>query len=305
MKIINETIPYSFSILKQNLSSLSSNYPFLQVHSIGKSVLSKDIYLIKIGKGKKKVFYSASYHANEWITSLLLMKFLEEFCIAYQNNQTIYGISAKDIFNRVTIYLVPMVNPDGVTLLTDPSFKNTSAYQKCFSISQAYPDIPFPYGWKANINGVDLNLQFPAGWETAKKIKYKQGFTKPAPRDFVGASPLTEPESLAIYNFTCSHNFRLVIAYHTQGQEIYWNFQDICPFEGYDIGLKFAQISGYHLANVPYNSSFAGFKDWFLLNYNKPGFTIEAGIGKSPLPLSQFDQIYQDNIGILLLATII
>lgn len=152
---------------------------------------------------------------------------------------------------------------------------------------------------------MDLNLQFPAGWETAKKIKYKQGFTKPAPRDFVGASPLTEPESLAIYNFTCSHNFRLVIAYHTQGQEIYWNFQDICPFEGYDIGLKFAQISGYHLANVPYNSSFAGFKDWFLLNYNKPGFTIEAGIGKSPLPLSQFDQIYQDNIGILLLATII
>lgn len=157
MKIINETIPYSFSILKQNLSSLSSNYPFLQVHSIGKSVLSKDIYLIKIGKGKRKVFYSASYHANEWITSLLLMKFLEEFCIAYQNNQTIYGISAKDIFNCVTIYLVPMVNPDGVTLLTDPSFKNTSAYQKCFSISQAYPDIPFPYGWKANINGVDFS----------------------------------------------------------------------------------------------------------------------------------------------------
>lgn len=159
--------------------------------------------------------------------------------------------------------------------------------------------------WKLiNITGVDLNLQFPAGWEQAKEIKFSQGFNKPAPRDFVGFGPLTEPESLAIYNFTLMHNFRLVIAYHTQGQEIYWQFQDYNPPQSFEIGQKLSEASGYKLADTPYNSSFAGYKDWFIQNYNRPGYTIEAGIGENPLPISQFDEIYNDNIGILILGAI-
>ena len=101
----------------------------------------------------------------------------------------------------------------------------------------------FQVGWKANIRGVDLNLQFPAGWTNARDIKYAQGFDKPAHRDFVGFGPLTEPESLAVYNFTLSHNFELVIAYHTQGQEIYWNFQNINPPRGFQIANAFSEVS--------------------------------------------------------------
>lgn len=117
--------------------------------------------------------------------------------------------------------------------------------------------------------------------------------------------PLTEPESLAIYNFTLMHNFRLIIAFHTQGKEIYWNFQNINPPQGYEIGTKFAKSSGYLLTEVPYNSSFAGFKDWFIQDYNRPSFTVEAGIGENPLPIEQFDEIYNDNLGILVLDSIL
>lgn len=152
---------------------------------------------------------------------------------------------------------------------------------------------------------MDLNLQFPAGWENAKSIKYAQGFTKPAPRDFVGFGPLTEPESLTIYDFTLAHDFRLTISYHTQGKEIYWNFQNINPPRGYEIGMRFARSSGYELTDVPYNSSFAGYKDWFIQTYNRPGYTIEAGIGENPLPISQFDEIYKDNLGILVLGAVL
>ena len=151
---------------------------------------------------------------------------------------------------------------------------------------------------------MDLNLQFPAGWEQAKEIKFSQGYTMPAPKNYVGTTPISEPESRAIYNFTLKNNFKLVIAYHTQGKEIYWNFQNLAPESAKIIGEKFAKASGYLLTEVPYNSSFAGYKDWFIQKHIKPGYTVEAGLGGNPLSISQFDEIYNDNIGILVLGLV-
>lgn len=147
--------------------------------------------------------------------------------------------------------------------------------------------------------GIDLNLQYPAGWENAKRIKFAQGFDKPAPRDYVGKKPLEAKEAIAIYNFTKKHNFEMVIAYHTQGKEIYWKFGECTPRKSEKIGKKFSEFSGYKLADVPYNSSFAGYKDWFIQEFNKPGYTIEAGIGENPIQMEQFEEIWKDNFGIL------
>ena len=152
---------------------------------------------------------------------------------------------------------------------------------------------------------MDLNLQFPAGWEQAREIKYSQGFTSPAPRDFVGYGPLTEPESLAIYNFTLEHDFRLVLAFHSQGEVIFWQFQNYTPQESLFIGEQFSYASGYSLEDTPFNSSFAGYKDWFIQDFRRPGYTIEVGLGENPLPISQFDEIYNDNIGILVLGAVL
>ena len=96
----------------------------------------------------------------------------------------------------------------------------------------------------------------------------------------------------------------MVLAYHTQGQLIYWNFDDIEVSGALALGREFARLSGYSLENTPYASGFAGYKDWFIKAFRRPGFTIEAGLGENPLPLEQFDTIYANNLGILTTAAL-
>lgn len=244
-------------------------------------------------------------HANEWINSIVMMKFIEDFAEAYTNNKELLEFNIREIFRNRTIYIIPMVNPDGVDVVLNNIPKSSRFYLEAIKIANNYSDIPFPNGWKANIRGVDLNQQFPADWEEAKKVKFEQGFKSPAPRDFVGFEPLSEPESYGMYDFTLQHDFKLILAYHTQGEIIFWRYLDFEPPGAEDIARQFARVSGYKLINEVETNSYAGYRDWFISEFNMPGYTIETGTGINPLPISQFDKIYQDNLGILLLSAIV
>ena len=141
-----------------NISSFSTIYPFIQIGSIGKTVMGKDIPYLRIGTGEKEVFYSASIHANEWITSPVVMKFAEKLALAYVNDGYIYGYLARNILSSTSIYIVPMINPDGVDLVTNALSEDSNYYKNAQKISENYPNIPFPSGWKANIEGVDFKI---------------------------------------------------------------------------------------------------------------------------------------------------
>jgi len=169
--IVPTNISYSSTILQINLDTFKRLYRFLEITSAGTSILGKNIPVIKIGTGPKQVFYSASIHANEWITSPILMKFLADYCYTYSNNLTIYGYNARELYNSTTLYIMPMVNPDGVDLVTGEIPRNSPTFLFIRNIANNYPDIPFPSGWKANIRGVDLNLQFPARLGASKRNK--------------------------------------------------------------------------------------------------------------------------------------
>lgn len=297
--LVPTNVPYSAVLTAWIVEGLSVRYPFLQSGRVGKSVMGKSISFLRVGTGEKEVFYNAAHHANEWLTTPVLLKFTEEYATAYALGEKLGDTLAAQLFREYSLYIVPMVNPDGVDLVTG-ILKSGGYYNRARQIADAYPEIPFPNGWKANIEGVDLNLQYPANWEQAKRIKYEQGFRTPAPRDFVGTAPLTAPESFSVFTFTRTHNFLLTLSYHSQGEIIYWKYLDFEPARSREIAEYFGEQSGYAVEETPYASGFAGYKDWFIETYDRPGYTIEVGRGKSPLPLSQFDEIYKDNFGILL-----
>ena len=159
--IISTSRKYNSSTLNNDIQSLIKKFPFISLEIAGFSTLNSPIYVLKLGNGPKKVFYSAAFHANEWITSLILMKFVEDYANAFVNNSLLFGCSARTLYDNCSIYLMPMVNPDGVDLVTGLLDNNSSEYTLAKQIASYYPNICFPDCWKANIRGVDLKNYQP------------------------------------------------------------------------------------------------------------------------------------------------
>lgn len=289
---------------QREIESLLRTYPFMRSERLATTAFGRPISTLVVGNGPRKVIFSAAFHANEWITTLILLTFARQFGEAIVSGGEIAGQNARELKDKVTIYMVPLVNPDGVDLVTGAISPESPEYALATALSENYPGIPFPSGWKANLLGVDLNLQFPAGWMQAREIKFMQGFTRPGPRDYVGRAPLDQVESRAMEGYTQVIDPALVLAFHSQGEEIYWQFDDIFVPGARELGERLAQVSGYTLADTPFASSFAGYKDWFIKTYRRPGYTIEVGRGENPLPIEQFPEIYQANLPLLVAAAL-
>ena len=297
--VVFTDLPYSAFLTACVLEGLTLRYPFLVKYTIGRSVAGHRIEAIRIGAGPLRVGVNASHHANEWITTPLVLQFMERYAEAFTKNGRVGDVSSQTLYENSTLTLVPLVNPDGVDLVTGAFSEGDSFYESARALSAFYPSIPFPSGWKANISGVDLNLGYPAGWENARAIKQAQGFTRPGPRDYVGTRPLEAPEDRAMYDLSIRERYDRAIAYHTQGGEIYWEFQGFAPQRSSALAEAFSAASGYTVANVPYGSSFAGYKDWMIEALRANAFTVEAGRGTNPLPIADLPSLYAENVGIL------
>jgi g-D-glutamyl-meso-diaminopimelate peptidase len=301
--VVDTNINYTYDILRRDLEGLKARYPFLTIGNAGKSVLGRNLYYVKLGTGPNQVFYNGSHHALEWITTPLLMKFIENFAKAYTEGRSIRGYNIGDIWSRSSIYIMPMVNPDGIDLVLNGLKRDNPYYNDLIKWNKGSTD--FSRNWEANNRGVDLNHNYNAGWELSKQAEASYGVFGPGPTRYSGPSPESEPETKAVVNFTRSHNFRLVLAYHSQGEVIYWQYDGITPPESEKIGNLFSRVSGYALSQTSGITSYSGYKDWFIQEYRRPGYTIEVGRGTNPLPISQFNKIYNDNEELLLLASVI
>ena len=299
---------FGMAELKDGLARLRRTYPdAAEVRVIGHSVLGRPIYAVGVGSGPRRVFVGGAFHANEWITAPLALGFVRDALAAlyggaaddFNENakpdarrlRRLFGDDAAALFRRVTLWTAPIVNPDGVELVLRGADSAGELRERLIAMNGGSRDFS---GWKANARGVDLNDQFPAYWEDERRRRAVPG---PGPRDYTGEAPLTEPEAQAVARFTEEMDFALVAALHTQGREIYWNYRDEEPPEAERIARRMAAASGYEAVRL--TGSDAGYKDWFIHRFRRPGFTIEAGFGVNPLPVSQLPAMYEEVSAIL------
>ena len=298
MYITNSEKAYTYDILERDIASLCSEYTFLRPFPLGTSVAGRTLTAIRWGDGEKRIFLNGAHHGTEWITSMLLMRMLEEFCIGYRNGTSIGNVHFPTLFHEITLVICPMVNPDGVDLaingLSELLPPITRTRLRSYNGSDDFSK------WQANVNGVDLNHNYDAKFKEGVFYQHQSGIYSPGPTRFSGQEPESEPESRAIATFTRVFLPHIAVAYHTQGEVIYYDFFGKATERGREMAEAMAEISGYELDTTEGMASYSGYKDWVIDTFSIPAFTIEAGLGENPLPLSQFDTIYRDNLSMLL-----
>ena len=257
--LISVPVPMTSCRQEAYLQRLRRQFPFVYIRPLTRTAFGRRVWALQLGGGSRKVLVAAGHHANECITSDALWQWLFAYCEALLDGGALDGVPARELYHDTMVYLVPLTNPDGADLAAGVCAPDSPEYRAAAAIAAQYPEVPFPSGWKANLRGVDLNLNYPARWETARRIKKEQGVCTPAPRDFVGFSPLDQPESAALAAFARCVHPDLMLALHTQGSVIYPGPAESAPAGSAALAAAMSEASGYPVEPVPEASANAGF----------------------------------------------
>lgn len=270
------------------ISTLCLLHPSVSRQVLGKSLCGRSIDLLQLGAGDDPVLLCGAFHGMEWLTSLLLLRFTAQMAAALETGALISEIKLGDFLRRRGVMVIPCVNPDGVEI----SIHGSAAAGECRELvhNASRGDAS---RWQANARGVDLNHNFNAGWEALHALEQQQGIHCPAPTRYGGEYPESEPESRLLCDFCRSQYFRHALAFHSQGEEIYWDFGEHTPEKSRLMAQVMAASSGYKMSEPEALATGGGFKDWFISYLHRPAFTIEIGKGKNPLPLSDLPNIHQ------------
>ena len=219
----------------ENQNGWSANFRTIcqEVFSIGSSVQGRSITAYKFGNGPSKIIFVGATHGDERGSKYLLDSWINELEANFHK-----------IPSSRTIYIVPMINPDG--------FSSDS---------------------RVNANNVDLNRNFPAN-------NWKPDVTMPGGAFVVnggGISALSEPESSAIASFIIGQKPELVLTYHSKGSMV------IANESGNSVGLAqtYGANGGYYatkesaLATTFAYDTTGALENWLYDKHSIPTLLIE------------------------------
>lgn len=288
-----------FDMVRSCVYSLRGRYPFIRAFSIGDSLLGRQIYALSIGEMRDRVLYSGAIHGQEWITALLLLKFAEDICFSLDEGSHLAGMDVRRSLLGRGIVIVPCVNPDGVEIALkgcEGALVNSAQVEEISKGDYS--------NWNANARGVDIEHNFNFGWEKRRQMEKDSGILGPSPRWYGGTHPESEPEAVALTRLCRDKTFRHVLALHSPGEIVFWKCGGLTPSRSKLMARILATCSGYSLGEAEGLGCCSGFKNWFISEIGRPGFTIMVGKGTVPLPLEHLEGIYQRIVEMLLLAAV-
>lgn len=280
--------------------TLCGAYPFLHRTAIGHSVCGRTLEALSIGHGTHAVLFAAAFHAQEWLTSLVALRLCEDLCRLYSGEERPGRFDFAAVAPSRTVVILPQMNPDGVDIAVHGS-KAGGSHAEILHIHGA--DIKD--FWQANANGVDLNHNFDAGRDALQAIERSHGLNGPCARQWGGTSAESEPETKALCALCRRMSFSHVAALHSQGEEIYWQYGNRTPPTARMTARMLGALSGYTPASPDGLASHGGFKDWFIEQTGRMGFTFELGRGRNPLPMDSFEEIYAKAKDMLLFTAVL
>ena len=270
-KIVDPKIPYSYAQMMRDILRLKEAYPgLIESSNAGFSVKGRSLPVITLGSGQKKVFMCGAHHAREYISSAYLMYSINVLAEAAAHNKKFGSYDMAQLLLKCQIHIMPMVNPDGVTLVQNgiKAVEDRQKVKGMVMVNTSYA------AWKANINGVDLNRQYPALWEQKRVL-----VNRPASELFNGTAPATEPEVKAVMHICRKNMFKAAVSFHTKGEVIYYadnNTRDKIPHAKV-FAQRLAAVSGYTMMPVSQDPGIyaAGFENWFRQQFLYPGLLVE------------------------------
>lgn len=281
------------------LRALCEKHPVLQRGTLTHSLCQRSVEYLEIGNQRHPVLFAGAFHGMEWMTTLVLLRFADQLCDAMETGRRMSEVDIGAFLRRRGVVIVPCVNPDGVEISLHGSVAAGSYQELVYHVSGGDTS-----HWQANARGVDLNHNYDAGWEALHRMEQKAGIVSAAPTRYGGPHPESEPETQGITALCRTRSFRHALAFHSQGEEIYWQYGEQMPEKAQLMAQVLATSSGYALSTPEGLAFGGGFKDWFLTECKRPAFTIEIGKGSNPLPIEDFDKIYQDLEEMLALSVI-
>lgn len=227
---------YGFSELEKDLEKLRGK---TEVSVIGSSALGRELFLLKIGSGRKKKLILASIHGREQVTSLFVMKSLSQL---------------EKVPEDTSLFIVPMANPDGVeiSLGRDVPLVMPKDFKPCL--------------FKNNANNINLNANFPYCFE--KVPKWRQG----------GEAPACEKETQAIISLCEKEKFSSCLSLHVRGNCIFFRDWGNAQVEhDFALAKSISHKCGFDLVAPTQKAEdySGGFENWFRYRFCRPALCIE------------------------------